>query len=181
MKRRALRCARWRNASRCVATTDLYERVAARAQRAGLSFYLLGATEEVNRKTYDLTRPNYPRLRIVGRSQGYLQGAALDAALDFLEARGLSNFALVGHCSGAWLALNGALADERVRDLFLVNLQRFIWTGKEDLEKLMAQAYRATDFICRGSHRVDLATHAQGRGQLVVELLARWLGGLAGD
>jgi pimeloyl-ACP methyl ester carboxylesterase len=66
-------------------------------------------------------------------------------ALDFFERRGLSNFTLVGHCSGAWLALNGALADPRIRGVFLVNLQRFIWTGEENLEGLMAQAYRATD------------------------------------
>jgi pimeloyl-ACP methyl ester carboxylesterase len=69
----------------------------------------------------------------------------LREALDFLEARGLTNFTAVGHCSGAWLALNGALQDVRVRRLFLVNLQRFIWTGQENLEALMAQAYRATD------------------------------------
>jgi pimeloyl-ACP methyl ester carboxylesterase len=69
----------------------------------------------------------------------------LREALDFLEARGLTNFTAVGHCSGAWLALNGAVADRRIRRLFLVNLQRFIWTGQEDLEALMAQAYRATD------------------------------------
>jgi pimeloyl-ACP methyl ester carboxylesterase len=69
----------------------------------------------------------------------------LREALDLLETRGLSNFTIVGHCSGAWLALNGALVDSRVRGLFLVNLQRFIWTGEEDLEALMAQAYRATD------------------------------------
>ncbi|MEA2859357.1 MAG: hypothetical protein QOC72_1396, partial [Methylobacteriaceae bacterium] len=66
-------------------------------------------------------------------------------ALEFLETCGLSNFTIVGHCSGAWLALNGALVDSRVRGLFLVNLQRFIWTGEEDLEALMARAYRATD------------------------------------
>jgi pimeloyl-ACP methyl ester carboxylesterase len=66
-------------------------------------------------------------------------------ALDLLERCRLSNFTLVGHCSGAWLALNAGRADPRVRGLFLVNLQRFIWTGEEDLEALMAQAYRATD------------------------------------
>jgi pimeloyl-ACP methyl ester carboxylesterase len=69
----------------------------------------------------------------------------LREALDFLEARGLTNFTAVGHCSGAWLALNGAVADRRIRRLFLVNLQRFIWTGQENLEALMARAYRATD------------------------------------
>jgi pimeloyl-ACP methyl ester carboxylesterase len=71
--------------------------------------------------------------------------ADLRQVLDFLEARGLANVTVVGHCSGAWLGLNGALADERVRRLFLVNLQRFVWTGRENLEALMAQAYRATD------------------------------------
>jgi alpha-beta hydrolase superfamily lysophospholipase len=71
--------------------------------------------------------------------------ADLREALDFLERRGHGNFLIVGHCSGAWLALNGALQDPRICGLFLVNLQRFIWTGKENLETLMAQAYRATD------------------------------------
>jgi pimeloyl-ACP methyl ester carboxylesterase len=69
----------------------------------------------------------------------------LRKALDLLESRGLTNFTAVGHCSGAWLALNGALQDVRIRRLFLVNLQRFIWTGQENLEALMARAYRATD------------------------------------
>ncbi|MEA2856846.1 MAG: hypothetical protein QOH98_1167 [Methylobacteriaceae bacterium] len=71
--------------------------------------------------------------------------ADLREALDLLETRGLTNIAVVGHCSGAWLGLNGALEDERIRSLFLVNMQRFIWTGEENLEALMAQAYRATD------------------------------------
>jgi pimeloyl-ACP methyl ester carboxylesterase len=66
-------------------------------------------------------------------------------ALDLLQARGLGNFVVVGHCSGAWLALHGALADARVRSLFLVNLQRFIWREADDLDAIMAQSYRATD------------------------------------
>jgi exopolysaccharide biosynthesis WecB/TagA/CpsF family protein len=69
-----------------VATTDLYDRVAARAERAGVSFYLLGASEEVNRKTYELTRTKYPNLKIVGRSHGYLAGAALQAKIDDINA-----------------------------------------------------------------------------------------------
>ncbi|GAC1332851.1 MAG: alpha/beta hydrolase [Beijerinckiaceae bacterium] len=69
----------------------------------------------------------------------------LREAIDLLEARGLGNVAVVGHCGGAWLALNGALADKRIRRLFLVNLQRFIWTGQENLEELMAKTYRAAD------------------------------------
>lgn len=69
-----------------VATTDLYDRVAARAERLGLSFYLLGASEEVNRKTYEITRGKYPNLRIAGRSHGFLSGAALAAKIDEIDA-----------------------------------------------------------------------------------------------
>jgi N-acetylglucosaminyldiphosphoundecaprenol N-acetyl-beta-D-mannosaminyltransferase len=69
-----------------VATTDLYDRVAARAERAGVSFYLLGASEEVNRKTYEATCKRYPNLRIAGRSHGYIAGAELEAKIDEINA-----------------------------------------------------------------------------------------------
>jgi exopolysaccharide biosynthesis WecB/TagA/CpsF family protein len=69
-----------------VATTDLYDRVAARSERAGATFYLLGASEEVNRRTYEITRKKYPGLRIVGRSHGFLAGAALEAKIDEIDA-----------------------------------------------------------------------------------------------
>jgi N-acetylglucosaminyldiphosphoundecaprenol N-acetyl-beta-D-mannosaminyltransferase len=71
-----------------VATTDLYDRVAARAERAGVSFYLLGATEEVNRKVFELTRRKYPDLNIVGRSHGFLKESALEAKLDEINDLG---------------------------------------------------------------------------------------------
>jgi N-acetylglucosaminyldiphosphoundecaprenol N-acetyl-beta-D-mannosaminyltransferase len=69
-----------------VATTDLYDRAAARAQRTGVSFYLFGATEDVNRKTYELTRSKYPHLRLLGRSHGFLSAAALEAKIDEINA-----------------------------------------------------------------------------------------------
>jgi exopolysaccharide biosynthesis WecB/TagA/CpsF family protein len=69
-----------------VATTDLYDRVAARAERSGVSFYLFGASDEVNRKTYEMTRKKYPGLRIAGRSHGYLTGADLEAKIDEIDA-----------------------------------------------------------------------------------------------
>lgn len=65
-----------------VATTDLYDRVAARAERSGVSFYLFGATDEVNRKVFEITRRKYPNLNIVGRSHGFLRGNALEEKLD---------------------------------------------------------------------------------------------------
>lgn len=70
-----------------VATTDLFDFVAAEAERRDISFYLFGASEDANRKTYERTRKAFPRLRILGRSNGYLTGAELDrkiAEIDFL-------------------------------------------------------------------------------------------------
>lgn len=54
-----------------VATTDLFPAVAERAEKAGLSFYMLGASERVNRKAVDEIRRRYPNLRIAGRRNGY--------------------------------------------------------------------------------------------------------------
>ena len=69
-----------------VATTDLYPAVARMAEESGASFYLLGASEDVNRATYEATKRAYPRLDIRGRSHGYLKGAALEAKLDEINA-----------------------------------------------------------------------------------------------
>ena len=54
-----------------VATTDLFPEVARLAAEAGLSFYMLGGTERVNRKAVEATRRAYPSLRIVGSRDGY--------------------------------------------------------------------------------------------------------------
>jgi exopolysaccharide biosynthesis WecB/TagA/CpsF family protein len=69
-----------------VATTDLYPVVAAMAEEAELSFYLLGATEEVNSAAYGATQRMFPRLNIRGRSHGFLKGEALDAKLAEINA-----------------------------------------------------------------------------------------------
>lgn len=111
------------------------------------------------------------------RAALYRESSMADAreALDFLQARGLSNFVAVGHCSGAWLAFNAALVDGRIRRLFLVNLQRFIWTGEEDLETLMARAYRATD-----SYLQEIGSGAVWRRALKGEINWPRLPGIAG-
>lgn len=49
----------------------------------------------------------------------------VSAALDLLEARGLTNFALWGVCSGAYLALRTAQRDSRVHNVFAGNPQIF--------------------------------------------------------
>jgi exopolysaccharide biosynthesis WecB/TagA/CpsF family protein len=54
-----------------VATSDLFPAVARLAAEAGLTFYLLGATERANRRAVEETRKLYPNLRIAGYRDGY--------------------------------------------------------------------------------------------------------------
>ncbi len=69
-----------------VATTDLYPVVARMAEDRGVSFYLFGATEEINAATYAVTRRMFPNLDIRGRAHGYLKDEALEAKLDEINA-----------------------------------------------------------------------------------------------
>ncbi len=65
-----------------VATTDLFHVVAGKAEAAGRTFYMLGASEAENSAAVDEVRKRYPKLKIVGRSHGYLKGDALRAKVD---------------------------------------------------------------------------------------------------
>ncbi|WP_425088774.1 alpha/beta fold hydrolase [Stappia sp.] len=66
------------------------------------------------------------------------QLADLAAALDVVEAHGFGAGAVVtGTCSGAYLALNGAVADARARKVVAVNLQRFLWDPRDDVAEVL--------------------------------------------
>ena len=65
-----------------VATTDLFDVVARKAEAAGLTFYMFGADEAENATAVANVRKMYPNLRIVGHCHGYLQGDALRAKVD---------------------------------------------------------------------------------------------------
>jgi exopolysaccharide biosynthesis WecB/TagA/CpsF family protein len=54
-----------------VATTDLFHDVAQRAEDAGASFYLLGASREIISRAIERVRERYPRLKIAGYRDGY--------------------------------------------------------------------------------------------------------------
>ncbi len=64
-----------------VATTDLYPAVARLAEREGVTFYLLGAVERVNRKACDETLKAFPKLKIIGRHSGYFRRKGEEAAI----------------------------------------------------------------------------------------------------
>jgi exopolysaccharide biosynthesis WecB/TagA/CpsF family protein len=65
-----------------VATTDLFDVVARKAEATGLTFYMFGADEAENAAAVANVRKMYPQLQIVGHSHGYLRGDALRAKVD---------------------------------------------------------------------------------------------------
>ncbi len=69
-----------------VATTDLVHDVAQAAQEAGVSFYFLGATEEVNARAVEEMRSRYPKLVFAGRRNGYFSRDEEDAIVDEVNA-----------------------------------------------------------------------------------------------
>lgn len=64
------------------ATTDMIHDFAT----AGLSFYLLGATEQVNARACEILQQAYPDLRIVGRRNGYFRREDEDAIVAEINA-----------------------------------------------------------------------------------------------
>jgi N-acetylglucosaminyldiphosphoundecaprenol N-acetyl-beta-D-mannosaminyltransferase len=64
------------------ATTDMIHDFAAKAAEAGLSFYLLGGSEEVNARCAEILQARYPSLQIVGRRHGYFTADEEPAVVD---------------------------------------------------------------------------------------------------
>jgi len=60
------------------ATTDFMHDAAKAAVANGLTFYLLGGTEDVNARCVDILKKDYPGLQIVGRRNGYFTAAEED-------------------------------------------------------------------------------------------------------
>jgi N-acetylglucosaminyldiphosphoundecaprenol N-acetyl-beta-D-mannosaminyltransferase len=71
-----------------VATTDLFDDVAARAEQRGATFYLLGAAPDVIARAAQRTRERYPRLNIVGYRSGYFSAAEEDQIIAEINAAG---------------------------------------------------------------------------------------------
>lgn len=69
-----------------VATTDLVHAVAERAELAGVSFYFLGGSEEVNAKAVANMRAKYPLLKFAGRRNGYFKPEEEDAVVDDIQS-----------------------------------------------------------------------------------------------
>jgi len=69
-----------------VATTDLVHEVAKLAEDAGVSFYFLGASEDVNAKAVEEMRKRYPKLVFAGRRNGYFSREEEDGIIAEINA-----------------------------------------------------------------------------------------------
>lgn len=70
------------------ATTDFLFDAAAAAQQAGLKFYLLGSTEEINTRAAEAVKKACPDVEIVGRRNGYFSREDEKAICDEINASG---------------------------------------------------------------------------------------------
>jgi exopolysaccharide biosynthesis WecB/TagA/CpsF family protein len=70
------------------ATTDFIIDAAAEAAEAGLSFYLLGGTEELNEQCASVLKARFPGLRIAGRRHGYFSPDEEDSICEDINDSG---------------------------------------------------------------------------------------------
>lgn len=70
------------------ATTDLIHAAAKAAAEGGLGFFLLGGTEDINRRCAERLVALYPDLNIAGRRNGYFGADEEEAVLDEIRKSG---------------------------------------------------------------------------------------------
>lgn len=69
-----------------VATTDWFHSAAKAASRHGMRFYILGATDEMNRRAIKRMRTLYPYLDIVGAHDGYFDRTNIESIAAGIQA-----------------------------------------------------------------------------------------------
>jgi pimeloyl-ACP methyl ester carboxylesterase len=77
------------------------------------------------------------------------QDAELAAAIDFSKSLGLSPTTLLGACSGAYLALRGGAQAAGVKNVVLINLQRFVWRADETVSSALENNFAVTSSYVR--------------------------------
>jgi hypothetical protein len=130
------------------------------ARRAAVVFLNTGANHHIgtSRMTVtmarDLAKLGFLSLRLdiggigdsdapLGRSGDDIRNSTVDVstALDGLKDRGYDEFILIGLCSGAKLALEATLQDDRVVGQILLNLQGFWKKPDADADYISRRAY----------------------------------------
>jgi pimeloyl-ACP methyl ester carboxylesterase len=78
------------------------------------------------------------------------------AALDFAQERlGVERLALVGLCSGAYVAFHAGIEDPRVVSQILINLQTFRWREGDTLDVALRNSVKSSDYYGRRALRRD--------------------------
>lgn len=77
------------------------------------------------------------------------QDAELAAAIEFAKSLGLSPTTLLGACSGAYLALRGGAQASGVKNVVLINLQRFVWRAGETVSSALENNFAVTSSYLR--------------------------------
>lgn len=70
------------------ATTDLIHAAAEAAQQNGISFFLLGGSEDINRRCAETLQQQYPDLKIAGRRNGYFSDQEEDDVIEEINRSG---------------------------------------------------------------------------------------------
>ena len=147
-------------------------RVLARRGIASLRFDIGGIGESV-------ARAGQPRQIL------YSDWPALDMveAIDFVASRRYGPITLAGVCSGAYIALQAAVADARVAGLVDVNLYRMVWDPNDSVEMILRFGNRpVTASVMRLFSRERLAKLLSGEIDVrrgVAHLIGRarrWMG-----
>lgn len=71
-----------------VATTDAFHDVARMSESKGLSFYFLGAKEEINELAVARVKASYPNLKIAGRHHGFFSADEDESICENIKASG---------------------------------------------------------------------------------------------
>ncbi len=99
------------------------------------------------------------------------------AAIDALQVRGYTVFAVQGLCSGAYHAYHAALRDARIGYAVLINLPFFTWIKGYAVAELVFDQRKPTDIMQMASRRVFWLTlwHKMLHGELLIRKRFAWL------
>lgn len=105
------------------------------------------------------------------------QDAEVTAAIDFTRSLGFSPTTLLGACSGAYLALRGGARAAGIKNVVLINLQRFVWRSGETVTAALDNNFAVTSSYVRrlGDARAWrlLLSGERNLGALLTGLLGR--------
>jgi len=76
--------------------------------------------------------PGAAREMAVPRAYAPGPRADVSAAVDWLRTRGYSHIVMAGVCSGAYLSLQAALANEHVTGVVMANALKYLWRDEDD-------------------------------------------------